>query len=102
MDELDQLPTLIHSPEDNLKVTLYPNPISDQKLSIVLNGEISNQRGGIIFVQDVLGRIIDTKRFYFAVDNQIELNLPSLNQGIYILRLEVGKKYATGKVLVLD
>ena len=80
----------------DLQVAIYPNPtISNGLLTISLTGDTS--LGAQLFVFDYLGRMIKQASLY-AKENSVEMS--GVSPGLYILKVNMGAKQFTSKVLV--
>lgn len=79
----------------NLQVVIFPNPtITNGMLNINLTGGDSS---GQLFVFDYLGRMIKHSNL-FAQNNSIELE--GVPPGLYLVKVNIGAKQYTAKVLV--
>jgi len=88
----------IDAPENSLKI--YPNP-SNGLINIVLPSDY-NQVNSSFQVFDLGGKVLSTARFFRSGDEKkIELNLQSLDAGVYLLRCVTGTRTFDSKLLIL-
>jgi hypothetical protein len=77
------------------QIQVFPNPVLNNKLFVNTNG--LEAKKGFITLTDISGRAILSQEIQFQ--NQInEINLPDLNNGLYILLLNVDNKIASFKI----
>jgi len=72
-------------------LSLYPNPVSNGKVYITSKNDSNKE----IIIFDVLG-----KKVLQTTITSKELNISSLNPGVYIIRINVGDTSATRKLIV--
>lgn len=77
------------------RLTVYPNPTS----SIITIKLPSNVNKGLLTIKDITGRIIESSTFLYTPDN-ITMDLSGYNPGLYIIELQEGKTFFTGKIIV--
>ncbi|WP_258101707.1 FG-GAP-like repeat-containing protein [Marinoscillum pacificum] len=77
------------------KITIYPSPAADD-----VNIEV-NQSIGEIIIQDLLGRTITSRKFESSANKTVQLNIKTLNKGLYIVMLknEFGELIGTNKLI---
>jgi hypothetical protein len=92
----------IDASDDQLaeKINIFPNPTDGQfKISM----EISDSEHIIAKVYDITGKLIkDVSRDLVHADSKVtaDVNLDHPRSGIYFLRVEIGTKTATRKIIV--
>lgn len=79
--------------EQDLKINLYPNPVS-HLLTIELEQEYANQT--IIELYDTLGKLILKNK---AETSSHTLNLRNLNAGVYIVKVSNGNKRVVKRIV---
>ena len=72
-------------------LNLYPNPVSNGKVYITSKNDLDKN----IIIFDVLG-----KKVLQTLLTSRELNISSLNPGVYIIKIEEGDASATRKLIV--
>lgn len=81
--------------ENNNSFSIYPNPSVNKNVTVALNSTIENAN---VSVYSITGaKVFETS----LTSNNQELNLSSLNSGIYLVRVEAGK-YTEVKRLVIQ
>lgn len=93
-------PTLLRINESTrFNTKIYPNPI-DRKLKVMFNGHSSNMEIGLkIF--DLEGRLVfQTNKTVYQGENELELDLETLNEGSYFLHLETETNSEVLKFLI--
>lgn len=90
-----QLANGIFSPESTINsLFVYPNPASE-----LIKVEISDFESNINYqIFDLSGRMILNRRMETLHSEEIEINVSSLNKGIYLLRVFDEKKTASQKI----
>ncbi|AEW86431.1 T9SS C-terminal target domain-containing protein [Flavobacterium columnare NBRC 100251 = ATCC 23463] len=76
-------------PLDNL--TIYPNPASSGRIYITSRSTSSKE----IEIYDVLGKLV-----LQTLLTAKELNITSLNEGVYIIKIKEGEQRITRKLIV--
>lgn len=74
----------------NLKISIYPNPILNDNLIIQFSEDIKKDKI-IILLYDIKGQLI-LEREVQILSDKINLNLPDLTQGLYLLKIGVKTK----------
>jgi len=72
---------------------IYPNPAKDSFQLSLTNGDLSNSK---VDIYDMMGKLILTQT---STENQ-QVNIQSLNSGMYIVLVESGSKTYTKKLIV--
>ncbi len=72
-------------------LNLYPNPVSNGKVFITSKSGIDKD----VSIYDVLGKLI-----FQTVLTSKELNVATLNSGVYIITIKEGEASATRKLIV--
>jgi hypothetical protein len=87
---------------NNASFSVYPNPSTDKKISIVYDLPAGNSDKNTVSVYSITGAKVFEKKIQSAAGffNQ-QLDLGNLNSGIYILKFESGA-YSTSKKIVLQ
>ncbi|WP_299398586.1 T9SS type A sorting domain-containing protein [uncultured Gelidibacter sp.] len=84
-------PSKMGASNDIVDLAIYPNPVSNGKITITSNKNQTKQ----VEIYDVLGKKI-LSNYLFGK----ELNISKLTPGIYILRIKEGNNTATRKLVV--
>ncbi|WP_298531062.1 T9SS type A sorting domain-containing protein [uncultured Algibacter sp.] len=80
--------------EQNIEgLSIYPNPVNHTQNSIYITSKLNSVR--YIEFYDVLG-----KRIFTSNIRSKELNISSLNKGVYILRITENGKRETRKLII--
>jgi Secretion system C-terminal sorting domain len=79
--------------EPDYQVIISPNPALD-----FLNITLENEKDATIELTDITGKVL-LHQFY---NNQkyIDLNIESINNGLYLLKIELDNKWITKKVFI--
>lgn len=84
-------------------MTLYPNPVTGNNVSIALNStNISSTDTYIIVITDMNGRKVFEQQLTTAVSNEINLPLDQLRitKGLYMVKLQSNNLIETQKLLI--
>jgi PKD repeat protein len=94
-DELKSLPN-----DQNLEVTLYPNPNATGLLNVIINGNVSEKITTTIM--DKTGRIILQQQFIFSAGTPISIHLnDSIAAGIYLVEIKDDAGIVSRQKLIL-
>jgi len=93
--QLREIPPLDIVPKDFTEVIIYPNPAKER---VVIEG-LSGNENTDVKIFDSKGRMILQRQINLS--NRIELNTESLEQGIYLIYLEIGKYNIAKKIQIL-
>lgn len=85
--------TKVVDPELSEKVKVYPNPVAD-----VLNIDLGELNGQILELFNVLGKRIIHRQLDFG--NTIDLNVSTLEKGIYLLKIQTDQGLVSKRVVV--
>ncbi len=80
--------------EDNLGISVYPNPSVSGKVTVEME---SGERIGSIELIDLQGRLIKT---IHPEDYITEINVSTLKEGMYFLRIQTGKILVSKKIII--
>ncbi|PCH99225.1 MAG: hypothetical protein COB85_00310 [Bacteroidetes bacterium] len=84
--------TEVENQESLISLNMYPNPATDHLLIEALNVEILN-----VSIYNLMGQnLINID----GNDSTINLNTSFLSQGIYLVKIEVGDRYLTRKLVI--
>lgn len=78
-------------PQPTEALSFYPNPITDGKLYISSKNAMSRE----ITVFDVLGKVV-----FKTTTLAKEINLQSIQAGIYLIRIKEGEQTSTKKLII--
>ena len=84
--------TGINSNSSNLNFSVYPNPASDQ---LTIQGDFESDKISVELT-DTTGKLIVKKK----LRNGKNLDLPSLSNGLYVLKINDGNKSAIKKIII--
>jgi hypothetical protein len=84
-----------NEPVKENQIQVFPNPISDNKLYFNANGLA--EKKGLIALTDITGRIVLSQEIQVNNQNN-EIILPVLNNGLYILLIEVDSNLMSYKI----
>ena len=77
------------------KVTIFPNPVIEDELTITADNSII-----MIEILDIVGSSVFIQK-YDAGTNKVVLSLENLNKGLYIIKVKLGSKYTfTEKIMI--
>jgi hypothetical protein len=82
--------------EDN--ISIYPNPASDL-ISIRFDG--TSYSRGIVYLTDLSGKVLLSRKIDNKNDHQFELDVNSINPGMYILIFENGSNICFYRKVVI-
>lgn len=82
--------------ENEIKVSIYPNPTSDVFMINVTNENINQQYE--VVIRDVSGRIIYTASF---LHSKFEINTADWSEGTYFAEIRCAEKYTFSKIVVI-
>lgn len=82
----------INEVEDNLGLTVYPNPAND-----VINVSLNKEINATVTLLDVSGKVIKTQEMNGL---STSLNTASLNSGVYFVTVTNGTSVSTQKVVI--
>jgi hypothetical protein len=85
-------------PHAGLSLTLTPSPLADGVLQVEYSLNKSGPASVTVF--DVLGRPVARRDFTGADAGEFPLNLRSLSAGVYLVRLEDGRRSVVQKLVV--
>ena len=80
-----------------LPASVYPNPVRDGRLTVILTEAEANRRVGVS-VSDLLGRIVYKDSFVSDGVSQ-RLNLGSVQPGVYVVRM-IGANTYSSRIIV--
>ena len=86
--------TSIHSLDDT-PIQIYPNPVTNGKVTIALDGDITGNAS--VAIVDMMGRICHQYELKHA---KTELDISGIKPGIYMINLSNGNKTYSYKLLV--
>ncbi len=90
--------TSVNDPEKVSKLNVYPNPSSGV---VNLEFEATSSENARIQVIDAMGReVISQEKFVTGGNNEIELNLNEVSEGLYFIKINVGNYNACKRVLL--
>lgn len=78
-------------PQPTEALSFYPNPITDGKLYISSKNALTRE----ITVFDVLGKVV-----FKTTTLAKEINLQSIQAGIYLIRIKEGEQTSTKKLII--
>ena len=78
-------------PQPTEALSFYPNPITDGKLYILSKNAMTRE----ITVFDVLGKVV-----FKTTTQSKEINLQSIQAGIYMIRIKEGEQTSTKKLII--
>lgn len=90
----DTLPKPVTEMLDNLEVNIYPNPTKGQ-LNVAVSGLADNE-SGTISIYNTQGQLILKEN---ASSSLTELNISEQPTGTYIMKIIVGRKGSTWKII---
>ena len=91
--------THIDTELNNVRVRIFPNP-SNGQLRLGLQGFSGEEFDAVL--TDLKGRVVAKKRGYLkAPDQELAWNLGSLNPGIYVCQVQMGKRKWNEKLILL-
>lgn len=77
-------------------VKIYPNPTSG---NLTIEAELSNRTNATIYIFDLMGRLVDIRK-YSNVDKLYEyLDIQGVSSGIYIVKILAGTDHKTYKII---
>ncbi len=78
-----------------LIVSVYPNPVTDNKINIIASQNIKS-----IKILTIVGSAIFDEKYEAGITS-VELNLDKVSRGLYLLKLEFNKdKFYTEKIMI--
>ncbi len=92
------LPDQTDSTDTVIPGWIFPNPVSTSDLSIY--GAFSNNAEVLVRMFDLQGREVHTFNPVLPKGNRVQLILPKLTAGVYLIRLQQGKHYMSKKILI--
>lgn len=92
--------TGISTEENNLTLSVYPNPASNnENVTVLLNAE--NATNSIIRIIDISGRIVnESNQQLNAGINQIPVAVTSIESGMYIVSVSIDNSVLTQKLII--
>ncbi len=81
-------------PEENIGLKFYPNPVKD-KLVI----ELDNATTSEINLFNSQGKSCQAQGVVNSSSSTVEIDMSSMSDGLYVLRLKVGEYYKTLRVI---
>jgi hypothetical protein len=78
-------------------IQVYPNPVTNQKVNVVLNA--SSSKSGIVALYTLDGSQV-LLQYFDKNKREIALQLPNIPAGTYILMVTQGSKVASKKIIV--
>ncbi len=84
------------NPTTENQLNLYPNPAQD-----VVNIKVKDlKEGAIIQVLDLQGRVIISKEINNDNQENIQMELPNLNEGMYVIQVNNNNNISSGKLMI--
>jgi hypothetical protein len=82
---------------DENSLNFYPNPSKG-----ILNIEIKNNpsKNNSMFIYDITGKIVKQLSFENSSTSLENINLKDLNPGVYFLKLKLGEKILSKKIIL--
>ncbi len=93
--ENDPIEILNESIDEELKVKVYPNPFED-RLTIDLTEPL--EQSGTVALYDLQGRLM-LEQDFDEQSNRLELQTDALNSGMYVVRVQVGYRVFSQKLV---
>jgi hypothetical protein len=87
--------TKLNNTSLNHQIQVFPNPVLNNK--VYINAPGLEGKDAIISITDISGRIIMHQEAQFQAQNN-EINIPDLNNGLYILLLNLDNKQTSFKI----
>lgn len=81
---------------DKQSLGLYPNPLTDGRLRVSLDGFSNNAR---LDIYSITGQLVHSEKIEASSRNSFETQL-NLNAGLYIVKLQDGERGGTQKLIV--
>jgi hypothetical protein len=100
INTLDEKTGILEVNRANSQLTCYPNPASEQ-VNISFSG-ISSKESATVKIMDMSGKLVYTKSINVTTgNNNLQLELASLNNGIYFIQLETADSRQIGKLSIV-
>lgn len=84
------MPRSFETPQET--VNIYPNPVTNGKLFISSKSNVHSRE---VYIFDVLGKVV-----FQQETSTKELNISSLNPGVYMIKIREKDTYTTRKLIV--
>jgi hypothetical protein len=100
INTLDEKTGIFEVNSANSQLTCYPNPASEQ-VNISFSG-ISSKESASLKIMDMSGKLVYTKSINVTTgNNNFQLGIASLNNGIYFIQLETADSRQIGKLSIV-
>jgi hypothetical protein len=85
---------------NEMKMTLYPNPVTDGKLNLKLSNPMNGGETAVVQVQDLSGRVVMSRELKGASEMSLDLKANNLKAGVYLVNLKAGAASTFQRVVV--